>query len=78
MTDAPQPELLELALARVYEALIVPAAEYVPAIRDAWTIIDDVLPKERRMAVLQAGYQTDPKWAASLRARASIARQEKT
>jgi hypothetical protein len=36
-------EALEAALRRVLHTLTIPAAEYVPAIPDAWAIIEDAL-----------------------------------
>jgi hypothetical protein len=35
--------LLRRALSNVKQTLLIPAAEYVPAIPDAWDIIDDAM-----------------------------------
>ena len=43
MTDKERSEILERALRDVNQVLIVPAAEYVPAIPDAWNVIDRAL-----------------------------------
>lgn len=42
--------MLRQALKDVKHTLTIPAAEFVPAIPDAWSIIDDALGKSSRFA----------------------------
>ena len=62
--ETPADASLTTLLRQIKQTLCVPAAEYVPAMADAMTMLDKAI---------QLSYQTDPRWQPTERTRALLA-----